>query len=133
MISRGNLTSQERLGIEAHVTHTYHFLKRIPWTKHLKDVPKIAYGHHEKLDGTGYPLRLKQEEITAQTQMLTVADIYDALTASDRPYKRRLPTHIALNILRQEAANNKINGDLVQLFEQSQVFTVLGHSLDDEE
>ncbi|NER51842.1 MAG: GAF domain-containing protein [Symploca sp. SIO1A3] len=133
MISRGNLTSQERLGIEAHVTHTYHFLKRIPWTKHLKDVPKIAYGHHEKLDGTGYPLGLKQEEITNQSQMLTVADIYDALTASDRPYKRRLPTHIALNILRQEAANHKINGDLVQLFEQSQVFTVLGHSLDDEE
>ena len=133
MIARGNLTSQERLGIEAHVTHTYHFLKRIPWTKYLKDVPKIAYGHHEKLDGTGYPLGLKQEEITSQTQMLTVADIYDALTASDRPYKRRLPTNIALNILRQEAANNKINNDLVQLFEQSQVFTVLGHSLEDEE
>ncbi|NER25311.1 MAG: GAF domain-containing protein [Symploca sp. SIO1B1] len=133
MIARGNLTSKERLGIEAHVTHTYHFLERIPWTKHLKDVPKIAYGHHEKLDGSGYPLGLKQGEITSQTQMLTIADIYDALTASDRPYKRRLPTHIALKILREEATNNKINGDLVQLFEQSQVFTVLGHRLDDEE
>ncbi|NET61228.1 MAG: GAF domain-containing protein [Symploca sp. SIO2E6] len=133
MIARGNLTSQERLGIEAHVTHTYHFLKRIPWTKHLQDVPKIAYGHHEKLDGTGYPRGLNREEITSQTQMLTVSDIYDALTASDRPYKRRLPTNVALYILREEAANNKINSDLVQLFEQSQIFTVLGHSLDDEE
>jgi HD-GYP domain-containing protein (c-di-GMP phosphodiesterase class II) len=129
LVPRGNLTNQERLGIEAHVTHTYHFLRRIPWTKHLKDVPTIAYGHHEKLDGSGYPQGLKQEEIPLQTQMLTVADIYDALTASDRPYKRRLPLETALKILRQEAAKNKINEDLVELFEQRQVFTVLGHSL----
>jgi HD-GYP domain-containing protein (c-di-GMP phosphodiesterase class II) len=129
LVPRGNLTNQERLGIEAHVTHTYHFLRRIPWTKHLKDVATIAYGHHEKLDGSGYPQGLKQEEIPLQTQMLTVADIYDALTASDRPYKRRLPLETALKILRQEAAKNKINGDLVELFEQRQVFTVLGHSL----
>ncbi len=129
LVPRGNLTNQERLGIEAHVTHTYHFLRRIPWTKHLKDVPTIAYGHHEKLDGSGYPQGLKQEEIPLQTQMLTVADIYDALTASDRPYKRRLPLETALKILRQEAAKNKINGDLVELFEQRHVFTVLGHSL----
>jgi HD-GYP domain-containing protein (c-di-GMP phosphodiesterase class II) len=129
LIPRGNLTNQERLGIEAHVTHTYHFLRRIPWTKHLKDVPSIAYGHHEKLDGSGYPQGLKQEEIPIQSQMLTVADIYDALTASDRPYKRRLPLDTALKILRQEAAKNKINADLVELFEQRQVFTVLGHTL----
>jgi HD-GYP domain-containing protein (c-di-GMP phosphodiesterase class II) len=129
LIPRGNLTNQERLGIEEHVTHTYHFLRRIPWTKHLKDVPTIAYGHHEKLDGSGYPQGLKQEEISVQSQMLTVADIYDALTASDRPYKRRLPLDTALKILRQEAAKNKINSDLVELFEQRQVFTVVGHTL----
>lgn len=129
LVPRGNLTNKERLGIEEHVTHTYHFLRRIPWTKHLKDVPTIAYGHHEKLDGSGYPQGLKQEEIPIQTQMLTVADIYDALTASDRPYKRRLPLDTALKILRQEAAKNKINSDLVELFEQKQVFTVVGHSL----
>jgi HD-GYP domain-containing protein (c-di-GMP phosphodiesterase class II) len=129
LVPRGNLTTQERLGIEEHVTHTYHFLRRIPWTKHLKDVATIAYGHHEKLDGSGYPQGLKHEEIPLQSQMLTVADIYDALTASDRPYKRRLPLDTALKILRQEAAKNKINGDLVELFEQRQVFTVLGHTL----
>lgn len=129
LIPRGNLTNKERLGIEEHVTHTYHFLRRIPWTKHLKDVPTIAYGHHEKLDGSGYPQGLKQEEIPIQTQMLTVADIYDALTASDRPYKRRLPLDTALKILRQEAAKNKINSDLVELFEQKQVFRVVGHTL----
>jgi HD-GYP domain-containing protein (c-di-GMP phosphodiesterase class II) len=129
LVPRGNLTQEERSGIEAHVTHTYHFLKRIPWTKHLKGVPVIAYGHHEKLDGTGYPQGLKQDEISIQTQILTIADIYDALTASDRPYKRRLPMDTALKILRQEATKNKINSDLVELFEQRQVFTVLGHTL----
>jgi HD-GYP domain-containing protein (c-di-GMP phosphodiesterase class II) len=129
LVPRGTLTSQERAGIEAHVTHTYHFLKRIPWTKHLKGVPAIAYGHHEKLDGTGYPQGLTREEIPVQTQILSIADIYDALTASDRPYKRRLPVDTALKILRQEAAKNKINNDLVELFEQRQAFTVLGHTL----
>ncbi|MCA1994761.1 MAG: HD domain-containing protein, partial [Coleofasciculus sp. S288] len=129
LVPRGNLTSQERLGIEAHVTHTYHFLKRIPWTKHLKNVPTIAYGHHEKLDGSGYPQGLKRDEIPVQTQILTIADIYDALTASDRPYKRRLPMDTALKILRQEAARNKINSDLIELFEQRQVFSVLGHTM----
>jgi len=129
LVPRGNLTPQERLEIEAHVTHTYHFLKRIPWTKHLKGVPAIAYGHHEKLDGSGYPQGLKQEDIPVQSQILTIADIYDALTASDRPYKRRLPVNTVLHILRQEAAKNKINSDLVELFEQRQVFTVLGHTL----
>ena len=129
LVPRGNLTSQERSSIESHVTHTFHFLERIPWTKHLKGVPAIAYGHHEKLDGSGYPQGLKQEEIPLQTQMLTIVDIYDALTASDRPYKRRLPVDTAIRILRQEAAKNKINSDLVELFEQRQVFTVLGHTL----
>lgn len=129
LVPRGNLTAQERLGIEAHVTHTYHFLKRIPWTKHLKNVPSIAYGHHEKLDGSGYPLGLKREEIPVQTQILTIADIYDALTASDRPYKRRLPVDTALKILRHEAAKNKLNTDLVEIFEQRQVFGALGHTL----
>jgi HD-GYP domain-containing protein (c-di-GMP phosphodiesterase class II) len=128
LVPRGTLTPQERLGIEAHVTHTYHFLKRIPWTKHLQDVPTIAYGHHEKLDGTGYPQGLKEEEIPIQTQMLSIADIYDALTASDRPYKRRLPVDTVIKILRQEAVKNKINSDLVELFAQRQVFTVLGHT-----
>lgn len=130
MVSRGNLTVVERAAIESHVTHTYEFLKQIPWTKDLKNVPEIAYGHHEKLDGTGYPLGLKQSEIPIQAQLMTIADIYDALTAGDRPYKRALRTEAALKILRQEATHNKINSDLLQLFEHRQVFSVLGHNLD---
>ncbi|HIK27722.1 MAG: HD domain-containing protein [Oscillatoriaceae bacterium SKW80] len=130
MVTKGNLTDEERLAIEAHVTHTYEFLKRIPWTKDLQDVPIIAYGHHEKLDGSGYPRGLKQDEIPVQAQIMAIADIYDALTAGDRPYKQGLPVAVALQILRQEAAQNKINPDFLELFEQRQVFCAIGHTLD---
>jgi HD-GYP domain-containing protein (c-di-GMP phosphodiesterase class II) len=130
MVSRGNLTPEERAEIESHVTHTYDFLKQINWTKDLKNVPEIAYGHHEKLDGTGYPRGLKKSEIPIQAQLMTIADIYDALTAGDRPYKRALRTDAAMKILRQEAAHNKINADLLELFDNRQVFSVLGHNLD---
>ncbi len=132
LLPRGNLNNNERRAIEAHVTHTYEFLKRIPWTKHLKNVPRIAYGHHEKLDGSGYPLGLNALEIPLQTQIMTIADIYDALTASDRPYKRRLSIETSLKILYGEAHKGKINQDLVELFEQRQVFQVLGHILNSE-
>ena len=132
MVRRGTLTLEERLSIQDHVTHTYNFLKDIPWTGHLKKVPEIAYGHHEKLDGSGYPLGLKKDEIPVQTQMMTIADIYDALTAGDRPYKQGLPVEVALRILREEASHNKINPDLLHLFEQRQVFSVLGHTLEAE-
>jgi len=130
MVSRGNLTPEERAEIESHVTHTYDFLKQINWTKDLKNVPEIAYGHHEKLDGTGYPRGLKKSEIPIQAQLMTIADIYDALTAGDRPYKRALRTDAAMKILRQEAAHHKINADLLELFDHRQVFSVLGHNLD---
>lgn len=133
MVPRGNLTPEERLEIEAHVTHTYKFLQRIPWTKHFKNLPIIAYGHHEKLDGSGYPQGLTHEDIPIQTQILTIADIYDALTASDRPYKRRLSVETSLQILRQEVNKNKINSDLVELFAQRQVFGILGHTFTVEE
>ncbi|MBW4583029.1 MAG: GAF domain-containing protein [Tildeniella nuda ZEHNDER 1965/U140] len=127
-VQRGTLTLAEREVIQSHVTHTYEFLKQIPWTKQLQNVPAIAYGHHEKLDGSGYPLGLKQADIPIQSQMMAIADIYDALTAGDRPYKRSLSLPMALKILKQEAAQSKLNGDLVELFEQRQVFAVLGHS-----
>ena len=130
MVARGTLTLAERDAIQSHVTHTYEFLKRIPWTKQLQNVPTIAYRHHEKLDGSGYPLGLKEPEIPLQSQMMAIADIYDALTAGDRPYKRSLSVTMALKILKQEAAHSKLNGDLVDLFEQRQIFAVLGHSVE---
>ncbi len=132
LVRQGSLNSQERKLIESHVSQTYEFLIRIPWTRQLQDVPAIAYGHHEKLDGSGYPLALKAPQIPLQCQMMTIADIYDALTASDRPYKRALPVTRAMDILKQEAQDQKINFDLVTLFEQRQVFQVLGHALEPE-
>ncbi len=130
LVERGNLTTEEREIIESHVSYTYAFLKQIPWTNDLKNVPTIAYRHHEKLDGTGYPLGLKSPEIPIQAQIITIADIYDALTAGDRPYKSGLPTVTALKILQQEATKNKINADCLELFTQRRVYEVLGHTID---
>ncbi len=126
LIPRGSLTIAERLIVESHVSHTYDFLRKIPWTKHLQDVPKIARSHHEKLDGSGYPQGLTAGEIPVRSQIMTIADIYDALTASDRPYKPRLSLDRTLDILHQEVATGKIDNNLLALFEQRQVYTVLG-------
>jgi HD-GYP domain-containing protein (c-di-GMP phosphodiesterase class II) len=126
LIPRGSLTSAERSIVESHVNHTYDFLRQIPWTKHLQDVPKIAASHHEKLDGSGYPHGLTAIDIPIQSQIMTIVDIYDALTASDRPYKPKLSLDLTLSILHQEAAAGKINLDLLALFEQRQVYDALG-------
>ncbi|KPQ37447.1 MAG: HD-GYP domain [Phormidium sp. OSCR] len=126
----GNLTDLERTQMEAHVSKSYEFLKQIPWTQNLADVPKIAFAHHEKLDGSGYPQGLKAPEISLQSQILTIADIYDALTAGDRPYKTGLSVSHALDILKEEAKLYHINADLLALFKERQVFTVLGHQLE---
>jgi HD-GYP domain-containing protein (c-di-GMP phosphodiesterase class II) len=129
MIPRGSLTLAERKQIEAHVVYTYDFLKQIPWTKHLQNVPEIAGSHHEKLNGSGYPRGIKAAKIPIQSQMMAIADIYDALTANDRPYKPKFSIDRSLSILRQEAESHKINADLLDLFEQQQIYRVVGHSL----
>ncbi len=125
LIPRGTLILAERLIVESHVSHTYDFLRKIPWTKQLQNVPQIAGAHHEKLDGSGYPNRLTGVEIPIQSQIMAIADIYDALTASDRPYKPKLPLDRTLSILHQEAGAGKLNTDLLALFEQRQVYSVL--------
>lgn len=129
LLPRGNLNPEERQVIESHVRQSYEFLREIPWTKDLSQVPMIAYGHHEKLDGSGYPRGIKGDAIPLQTQMMTIADIYDALTAADRPYKQPLPVQVVIQILREEVDKNHLSDDLVQLFVQRHVFRVLGHSL----
>jgi HD-GYP domain-containing protein (c-di-GMP phosphodiesterase class II) len=121
-IPRGSLTDAERREIERHVTHTYRFLSTIPWTKALKNIPTIAYGHHEKLDGTGYPRQVASEAISVQTRMMTITDIYDALTASDRPYKKAVPTPVALDILNAEQKAGKLDRDLLDVFIDAKVY-----------
>jgi HD-GYP domain-containing protein (c-di-GMP phosphodiesterase class II) len=120
-IPKGSLSDEERREIESHVTHTFEFLSQIPWTRGLKRVPEIAHGHHEKLDGTGYPLRLRPEQIAVEPRMMTVCDIYDALTASDRPYKKAIPHDRALDILGDEARRGLIDADLLRVFIEADV------------
>lgn len=121
-VPRGSLTEQDRKEIESHVTHTYRFLSAIPWTSDLRNVAEFAYAHHEKLDGTGYPNRLTEDKIPIQSKMMTIADIFDALTASDRPYKKALPAERALNILQEEAKASHIDADLLTLFISTEIF-----------
>jgi HD-GYP domain-containing protein (c-di-GMP phosphodiesterase class II) len=123
-IRKGTLDPQERLEMESHVTHSFHFLSKIPWTPLMRGVPEIAYGHHEKLDGTGYPRGLAGDQIPIQARMMTISDIYDALTAQDRPYKRAVPREKALDILKNEAGEGKLDGDLLDVFIAKRVYDV---------
>ena len=123
-IRKGSLDPAERLEIESHVTHTYKFLLQIPWTKELQSVPVIAYGHHEKLDGSGYPRRVTGGQIPIQTRMMTIADIFDALTASDRPYKRAVPRERALAIMEEEVEGGALDPDLAKMFVEAKAFEV---------
>jgi HD-GYP domain-containing protein (c-di-GMP phosphodiesterase class II) len=118
-IPKGSLNDRERLEIESHVEQTYRFLTQIPWTGDLRRVAEIAYGHHEKLNGRGYPRGITAAEIPVQTRIMTVVDIFDALTASDRPYKRALPPEKALDILHMEARDGLLDPHLVDLLVQS--------------
>jgi HD-GYP domain-containing protein (c-di-GMP phosphodiesterase class II) len=115
-IRKGTLDPEERLEMESHVTHSFHFLTKIPWTPLMRGIPEIAYGHHEKLDGSGYPRRLTGDQIPLQARMMTISDIFDALTAQDRPYKRAVATHTALDILHSEANDGKLDKDLLDVF-----------------
>ena len=115
-IPRGSLTPEEFKQIQSHVVHTYQFLVQIPWTKELRSVPEIARSHHEKLNGSGYPNRIGGAEIPVQSKMMTISDIFDALTASDRPYKAAVPVDRALDILGFERKAGAVDGDLLDLF-----------------
>lgn len=121
-VSRGSLTREEFAEIQSHVVHTYEFLRKIPWGRSFPNVPQIAAKHHEKLDGTGYPTGSHDAEIPTQTRLMTIADIFDALTASDRPYKKAVPTMRALEILEMEVKAQKIDKDLFQMFCESQIY-----------
>jgi HD-GYP domain-containing protein (c-di-GMP phosphodiesterase class II) len=121
-VLKGSLTSDERAEIERHVTHTFEILKMVPWSRGLENVPQIAYHHHEKLDGSGYPLKVRDAEIPMQSRLLAICDIYDALTADDRPYKKAVPMERALDILRMEVGAAKLDASLFQVFVEARVF-----------
>ncbi|MFI5265778.1 MAG: HD-GYP domain-containing protein [Chloroflexota bacterium] len=121
-IKQGSLDQAERAEIESHVTHTYKFLTKIPWTHDLRHVPEIAWAHHEKLDGSGYPNRLTAGQIPLQSKMMAISDIFDALTAWDRPYKKAVPTYKALQILLWETHESHLDAQLLDIFVQKGVY-----------
>ncbi|MDH4199300.1 MAG: GAF domain-containing protein [Spirochaetia bacterium] len=121
-IRKGTLDANERLEIESHVSHTYQFLSQIPWTSDLAGVPDIAHGHHEKLDGSGYPLGIGAEKIAIQTRIMTIADIFDALTAWDRPYKKALQAEKALDILHEEVNHGKVDAEILKVFISAEIY-----------
>jgi HD-GYP domain-containing protein (c-di-GMP phosphodiesterase class II) len=122
-IRRGSLTEEERVEINSHVVHSYKFLRRIPWSRTLRDVPEIAGSHHEKLDGTGYPNALRGSQIPIQARMMAISDIYDALTASDRPYKKAMPMEKALDILSSDVKRGQLDSELFNVFVVARVWT----------
>ena len=121
-VPRGSLTPLERQQIESHVNHTVAFLQTIPWGRSLRKVPLIAAAHHELLNGAGYPAGLHGADIPVEARMLTIADIFDALTAADRPYKPAVPVHRALGILEGEVKAGKCDADLFRVFVAADIY-----------
>jgi HD-GYP domain-containing protein (c-di-GMP phosphodiesterase class II) len=121
-IRRGSLSETERREIESHVTHTFRFLQQIPWTKDLVGVPEIAFAHHERLNGKGYPRQLQDRDIPPQSKAMAISDVFDALTAQDRPYKAAVPLERSLAILDEDARAGHLDATLLQLFIEAKVY-----------
>lgn len=121
-IQQGSLDAQEREQIESHVLRTFSFLMQIPWTREMRGVPDIAGAHHEKLNGTGYPYRLKGDEIPIQARMMAICDIFDALSASDRPYKQAVSPERVLAILQDSVKRDELDADLFRMFVEGRVY-----------
>lgn len=121
-VVRGNLTPDERRRIERHPQMTYEVLREISWSKPLEDVPHIAACHHEQLDGKGYPEGLVGGDIPIMARILAIVDIFDAMTAKDRPYKRAVPLDKTLAVLQEEVAEGHTDADLTRIFIERQVY-----------
>jgi hypothetical protein len=120
-VRRGSLSEEERGEIESHVEETHRFLSRIPWTGDFRRIPEIAYAHHEKLDGSGYPRKLSAPDIPIQSRMMTIADVYDALVAQDRPYKPAVSPQRALDILHGDM-KGQLDEGLLAVFTEARVW-----------
>ena len=121
-IPRGTLTPEERKVINDHIVVTINMLEELPYPKHLKNVPEFAGGHHEKLDGTGYPKGLIKDEMTVQARIMAIADIFEALTARDRPYKKGKTLSQAMRILGFMKNDAHIDVDLFEIFVKEKIY-----------
>ena len=121
-IKKGTLTPEEREIINHHIVATIKMLESLPYPKHLRRVPEFACGHHEKMDGTGYPRGLTRDEMSVQARVMGIADIFEALTADDRPYKPAMPVSEALQILGRMKTTNHVDPDLFDVFVRKKVY-----------
>lgn len=121
-IRAGTLTAGEREIINQHIVSTLRMLESLPWPRHLGNVPEYAGGHHERMDGKGYPRGLTREQMSVQARVMGIADIFEALTAKDRPYKRPMKLSEALHILGKFRLNGHIDPDLFDVFVRKQVY-----------
>ena len=121
-VARGTLSEEERYKINEHIVQTLIMLSELPFPKHLREVPEIAAGHHEKMDGTGYPKRLHREEMSPLARMMAIADIFEALTAVDRPYKKGKTLSEAIKIMSFMKKDQHIDPDLFDLFLRSGIY-----------
>jgi HD superfamily phosphodiesterase len=121
-IGRGTLSIREREIINNHVSVTIKMLESLPYPKHLTKVPEYAGGHHEKMDGTGYPNKLTRAQMSVQARMIAIADVFEALTASDRPYKKAMPLSQSLKILGQMKLDNHVDADLFDIFINKKIY-----------
>jgi HD-GYP domain-containing protein (c-di-GMP phosphodiesterase class II) len=121
-VRQGTLTEEERALINSHMDITIRLLESIPFPDHLRQVPEIAGSHHERMDGSGYPRKLRREQMSLQARMLAIADVFEALTANDRPYKKGMTISSALGIMQQMKENQQIDPDLFELFIREKIY-----------
>ena len=126
-MARGTLTAEERYKINEHIVHGIFMLGRLPFPSHLRQVPEIAGGHHEKMDGTGYPRQLRGEQMSLLARIMAIADVFEALTAVDRPYKKGKTLSEALRIMAMLRNQQHIDADLFALFVRSGVYLDYAH------
>jgi len=132
-IAKGTLTAEERQIINDHIVQTIDMLQQLPYPKHLKNVPEFAGGHHEKLDGTGYPKGLTKDEMSVQAKAMAIADIFEALTAKDRPYKEGKALSMAMRILGFMKNDAHVDPELFELFVQEKIYLRYGEKYLDSE
>ncbi len=125
-VRRGTLSSEERYKINDHIVQTIKMLKELPYPRHLRDVPEIAGGHHETLHGTGYPRKLTGDHMPVTAKMMVIADVFEALTASDRPYKKAKKLSDAVNIMALMQKGGHFDPDLYRLFLTSGIWRQYG-------
>ncbi|MCD6075521.1 MAG: hypothetical protein K0Q70_2404, partial [Rhodospirillales bacterium] len=121
-IGRGTLTEEDRYKINDHIVQTIIMLEALPFPRHLRRVPEYAGGHHEKMDGTGYPRRLTKDQMSIPARIMAIADIFEALTAADRPYKAPKKLSESIKIMGFMVKDQHIDPDLFKLFLESGVY-----------